>query len=207
MITFQMYAADRPDSEPGDWMFHYWADGHGNRGPRLTVRPQYAMFACPHCKKFPEITVLEHVGIPADFMVHSDWDYIRTADGVICVSQRLVDIIEVNKIHGLRFLTLPGDGRYRIAVPAFPKGYVAVDIASCGVEFRGLCPLCMRYGKTLYWPQRRAMRLPQEEFIICSPLIFSEDRCREFLLMTTDRVAEIFQRKNVTGVEFVSHGF
>jgi hypothetical protein len=202
-----MVAADRPDSEPSDWVFYQWIDGDDDRGPRRIVRPQYAMFACPRCKKYPEITVLEHAGIPADFILHSQWDYIRTADGVICVSQRSVEILNVNKIRGLRFLTLPGDDRYRIAVPAFPEGYVAVDIASCGVELRGLCPICMRYGKILYWPQRRAMRLPQEDLIICSLLVFAEDQCREFHLMTTDRVAEVFQRENVTGVELISHGF
>ncbi len=200
-ISLRMVPADRPDSEPEDWLFH------NDRGPRIALRAEYAIFACPRCKKFPEITILEKLGAPTDFLVRSTWDFVTTADGVLCISTRLAGIIQSEDIRGIRFIPLPGDSRYVIALPALPMGWVAVDIALCGMEFRGLCPVCMRYGKTLYWPQRRAMRLPEEDLIICSPLVFSEGRCRIFPLMTTRKVADILRRENVTGLEFLSHGF
>lgn len=168
---------------------------------RLTLREQYAPLRCPFCRKINENLALEQ-GIHSSVRVPSKDDFVRSGDGFIFFSRRLLRFLEAAEVGGFKHYFLPGDPDYVIATPSC---LVPTDRQKMAIRVhRGLCPDCGRPKETTLLPTLSSLTLPPQRLILFASEVWAENsRGRVTWFTTTQEVVEIMEKNSVTGVEFI----
>jgi hypothetical protein len=166
---------------------------------RMTLRDRYTSLACDRCGKFDEYEALR-LGVDNDVVVRGRRDFVDTADGAICVSDRFKRVFESEGIRGIDFVPLKG-GRYFVVRPTV---IAPVDPATCGIKYIGEpCPLCGRYRESIYPPRIDSMTKPEDPMTVFSPSIRLESgMCRFAEVYITDQVASLLKPHNLRGIHW-----
>jgi hypothetical protein len=185
------------DQYYNNWIFFKESSSKG-----VQLRERYQGLCCPlwRCRKFDELVAIQ-LGIEPDVKIQSRSDFLTTNDGLICVSQKVCDVISQHGIVGFRLVKLPGDERYTIGLPSL---VAETDLDTSGMEFHGQCPNCGRYRETCLCPITKSMKLPtNSRAIICPSVNMESTRGREFWYLTTKEVVDIFRKHKLSGVEYI----
>jgi len=165
----------------------------------LQVRPSYKHLQCSCCGKFDEDAALR-LPIEADVRVRATRDFVGTADGLICLSNRAQQVVTDSGIAGLEFIALPGGSRYAIAVPTC---LVKTDLATAGFEFQGPCPCCGRYYGVYVGPMVASLEKPDDPMVLFTSEIWNERRwVRQTFLVASDAVVKILRANKISGVHY-----
>jgi len=191
-------------------MKYYWIFGkderHNNwllyrddmeRGRLL--RDRYAALPCVKCGKVDEQAAVRS-GLDGDIAIRSQREFVQTSDGFICVSRRVKDLCEAQRIAGWEFIPIPGDSRYWLCLPT--TVVPVVDEATCGMEFHNPCTKCGRHKEAILWPGLASMKLPAEANDIVLPRVAFENGVgRKFIYLFSEPTFKMFKSAKVTGLQ------
>ncbi len=176
--------------------FLFWKDGK----PR-TLRPAYAAVRCQVCGKLDELKALQ-MPLQDDIKIRARGDVVLTHDGFLLFSQHLQDVLSDNRVQGVRYLAIPNEDRYRVAIPTC---YLPVDPDTAGFQYAGAkCVACGRYRHGVYvGPLKPSYSPPEDNTVMCAPEVFQESGVgRVFWFLVSDLVKSLFKKNGIRGVEF-----
>lgn len=126
-----------PDDSDTDFVFF----NNTEKGVRL--RAQYQSFACPDCRKVNHYNALKQVGVDSTFVPVLYLDYQHTADGLACVSKRILDHLHEFRVDAFELFPIPNTTTHQII---WPKERAHVDSETSTVRFHGrVCDTCKEH--------------------------------------------------------------
>ena len=183
------------DDEASHWLFYC-----DDRQNRLVVRPEYRDLTCSGCGKVNESEALRR-GVSTGFVVRSQKDWIGTAEGWVCVSQRFRDVVEQNDIGGLSFLTIPSNsGHFVVEFTCL----VSTNADKAGFDCKNPCVVCGRYQEKLVGPFLESMTLPEAKKTVFVSEQANENVKAAYRPAFADRmVVKLLRESNIVGIDFV----
>ncbi len=184
---------------PEDQRFNNWILHHDSPDVGVSLRERYASYACKKCKKVDEEAAIAD-GIDREVTIQSKSDFLTTDDGFICVSQRLKELLEDQSVQGVRYLSLPADDRYMVAMPS---SCLDTNLEKVGMECHRPCPVCGRYRETCFFPSLQSIAVPEEPNDLYCPSVFIENTGgRQFLFFTSEDTVRILRSGKISGLEY-----
>lgn len=180
------------DNRSNNWIFFREKKGAG----RL-LREKYLSLSCKRCRKFDEIKAAR-MGIDEDVVIRSPFDFVRTSDQMLCVSQEFRSFIEELGNPDCEFIPLPGDSRYFLCLV---NTILPCETCPPGMSFLGPCAQCGRFKETTGSPMLASLTLPDVRYLLCLPDVPRESvSFRKWFYLGSEEFVAAVQKKKFKGL-------
>jgi hypothetical protein len=143
-----------PEASFANWILWRHRDKTGK-----TLRPRYAKFQCPSCKKLDELAAVKS-GIDEDVVIKGRNDITRTFDHFLVVKEKVVRVFEALSVEGIRWQPLPG-GKFNLVLP---RRLIHVRDEEAVYRTYRPCKRCGRPRDRKGIPVLRQLALPKKPF-------------------------------------------
>lgn len=203
------------DSKKRTWIFHK------EEKRNLVLYSRYEHYRCKNCGKIDEDTALAS-GIESNITFDFADDYVLTDDGMLCMSDRLCEIMEQHAPGDLKFVAFPHGSTHKIVRPSRP-GEIPLSpnqrILGPGNIERGSLPgyplimdseerciVCNRYFQVMGFPtlQEVSDNADPNSSVVASPM---PERWRGIStwLFGRETLCNVLKAKKIRGCEFIDN--